>query len=79
MNPRNPLEELGCKVTLVGGFDLSNFLTNGTPAQVAAGVHACFETFGAGGGCICSASDHLFRAPVKKLRAMAEAGCDCRY
>jgi uroporphyrinogen-III decarboxylase len=72
-------QKLGRKVALIGGIDQSNVLTNGTPAQVAAEVRACFETFGTGGGYICSASDHFFHAPVENLRAMAVAGCDCRY
>jgi hypothetical protein len=72
-------QKLGRKVALIGGIDQSNVLTNGTPAQVAVEVRVCFETFGAGGGYICSACDHFFHAPVENLLAMAEAGRDCRY
>ncbi|MDD2762380.1 MAG: uroporphyrinogen decarboxylase family protein [Opitutaceae bacterium] len=70
---------LGSKVALIGGIDQGNLLTNGTPAQIAAEVRACFETFGREGGYICSASDHFFHAPVANLRALAAAGRACRY
>ncbi len=70
---------LGSQVALIGGIDQGNVLTNGTPAQVAAEVRACFETFGQDGGYICSASDHFFHAPVANLKALAAAGEECRY
>jgi hypothetical protein len=70
---------LGSKVALIGGIDQGKTLTNGSPEDVAAEVRACFDTYGRDGGYICSASDHFFHAPVENLRAMAEAGRDCRY
>jgi hypothetical protein len=42
-------------------------------------VHALFDTYGAGGGYICSASDHFFHAPVENLKALGEAGRECMY
>jgi hypothetical protein len=70
---------LGSKVALIGGVDQGSILTDGTPAQVAAEVRACFAAYGRDGGYICSASDHFFHTPVANLRAMAEAGHACRY
>ena len=70
---------LGSRVALIGGIDQGNILTEGTPRQVEQAVGACFESFGPGGGYICSASDHFFHAPVENLRAMARAARDCRY
>ena len=72
-------QKLGSKVALIGGIDQSNTLTHGTPEQVAAEVHACFETFGKDGGYICSASDHFFHAPVANLKSLANAGRECHY
>jgi len=70
---------LGSKVSLIGGLDQHGVLTEGTPGQVKEEITSLFETFGAGGGYICSASDHFFDAPVENLRAMAEEGLRCRY
>ncbi len=70
---------LGSQVALIGGIDQGNTLTNGTTAQVAAEVRACFETFGRDGGYICSASDHFFHTPVENLKALAAAARECRY
>ena len=72
-------EVLGSKVALIGGIDQGRLLTEGTPAQVAAEVRACFETFGVNGGYICSASDHFFHTPVENLKAMASTAKDCCY
>jgi hypothetical protein len=70
---------LGSRMALIGGIDQSGLLTTGTPAEIAAGVKECFETFGKGGGYICSASDHFFHSPVENLKAMARAARECRY
>lgn len=72
-------EVLGAKVALIGGIDQFGVLEAGTPEQIRAEVHACFETFGRDGGYICSASDHFFEAPESNLRALAQAALDCRY
>jgi hypothetical protein len=70
---------LGSKVALIGGIDQGELLRHGTPDQIAADVRSCFETFGADGGYICSASDHFFDVPPENLRALAAAASDCRY
>jgi hypothetical protein len=70
---------LGSKVSLIGGIDQSNTLEQGTPQDVRREVRACFETLGAGGGYICSASDHFFNAPVENLKTMARAARECVY
>jgi len=70
---------LGSKVSLIGGLDQHGILTKGTAVQVKEEVKSLFESFGLGGGYICSASDHFFDAPVENLRAMAEGTLHCRY
>jgi uroporphyrinogen-III decarboxylase len=73
---------LGAKVALIGGIDQSRLDQPNTPkleAEISAAVRDCFETFGAGGGYICSASDHFFHAPPANLRAMVRAADHCRY
>ena len=70
---------LGSKVALIGGIDQGRILTEGTPAIIRQHVRECYETFGAGGGYICSASDHFFHTPVENLKALAQAGRECVY
>lgn len=70
---------LGSRVALIGGVDQGRILTEGTPAEIRQHVRGCFETFGAGGGYICSASDHFFHTPVENLKALARAGEECHY
>jgi hypothetical protein len=70
---------LGGKVALIGGIDQSQFEAPCPPESIAAQVRGCFETFGAGGAHICSASDHFFEAPPENLRALAAAAERCRY
>lgn len=72
-------EVLGSKVSLIGGIDQLRLLEQGTPEEIEADVRHCFETFGANGGYICSASDHFFNAPIENLKALAAAGRDCTY
>ncbi|HTL28284.1 MAG TPA: uroporphyrinogen decarboxylase family protein [Tepidisphaeraceae bacterium] len=72
-------EVLGSQVSLIGGIDQGAVLTNGSPPQIAQQVQECFATFGAGGGYICSASDHFFHTPVENLKALARAGQECHY
>jgi len=70
---------LGTEVALIGGIDQGR-LEHPQPAEaIREEVVACFETFGTGGGYICSASDHFFHAPVENLKALAAAAADCRY
>lgn len=70
---------LGSKVALIGGIDQHGLLERGTPADITEDVQHCFQTFGQGGGYICSASDHFFDAPPENLRAMALAALNCSY
>jgi len=70
---------LGSKVAMIGGIDQGKLLSEGTPEQIAGEVRSCFETFGLGGGYICSASDHFFHAPVKSLKALADAAREWVY
>ncbi len=70
--------KLGSKVPLIGGVDQKG-LETWTPEQVEAEVVNCFETFGVGGGYICSASDHFFQAPLENLKAMSRAAERCVY
>jgi uroporphyrinogen decarboxylase len=70
---------IGGKVCLIGGFDQIHILTQGRPEQVRAEVHRLFGTAGAGGGYICSTSDHFFDSPPENLKAMAEAARECVY
>ena len=71
--------ELGGTVALIGGIDQHHHLTLGSPAEVGRAVEDCFAAYGAGGGYICSASDHFFDAPVGNLVALAQAGARLRY
>lgn len=71
--------KLGSKVGLIGGIDQSNLLEQGTAEEIRAEVEHCFETFGAGGGYICSGCDHFFNAPVENLKALADAAKGCTY
>jgi uroporphyrinogen-III decarboxylase len=71
--------KLGSKMGLIGGLDQFNIMTEMQPADVRREVHALFETFGVGGGYICSASDHFFNTPVENLFALSQAGTECVY
>lgn len=72
-------EKLGSKVALIGGVDQFHIIERGTADEIRADVRHCFETYGVGGGYICSASDHFFEASVENLRTFAEAALDCVY
>jgi len=67
------------RVALIGGLDQHSVLTDGTPDQIRAMVRKLFETVGAGGGYVCSLSDHFFETPPEKLRVYAEAARECVY
>ncbi len=70
---------LGGKVALIGGIDQGRLEEPVDPDSIGQEVVECFQTFGAGGGYICSASDHFFHAPPENLRALAEAARQCIY
>jgi len=67
------------RVALIGGIDQHNVLTDGTPGEIRAMVHKLFDSVGAGGGYVCSLSDHFFETPPEKLRIYAEAARECVY
>ncbi len=70
---------LGNKCALIGGIDQYNILTSSTPQKINQEVHELFETYGAGGGYILSASDHFFDVPTENLQAYAAAARECSY
>jgi len=76
---RKVKKTLGAGVALIGGVDQGLLDTPGAQAEIREQVLACFASYGPGGGYICSASDHFFRAPIENLRALAAAGAECRY
>jgi uroporphyrinogen decarboxylase len=56
--------KIGRRLALIGGLDQHSVLTTGTPEDIRRAVRKLFETVGAGGGYVCSASDHFFETPV---------------
>lgn len=76
---RTVKQRLGKHVALIGGIDQGLLEKPGTIPQIQENVRVCFETFGQGGGYICSASDHFFFAPQENLQAMCDAARECRY
>lgn len=77
--PAELKRRIGGKVSLIGGLNQHQVLTEGTPDEVHKHVRDCFETYGAGGGYICSPSDHFFDSPLENLQAYAEAAKECLY
>jgi len=69
--PEEIKRRIGGQVALIGGLDQFNVLATGTPQQIRAEVRHLFETYGTGGGYICSASDHFFDTPPENLQAYA--------
>jgi len=67
------------KVSMIGGMDQFNILTEGSKEDITKEVHRLFETYGRDGGYIMSASDHFFETPVENLRAYFRAAEVCRY
>ncbi|PTX95810.1 uroporphyrinogen decarboxylase family protein [Opitutus sp. ER46] len=70
---------LGRRVALIGGIDQAKFEQPGHAAEITADVRACFRDFGAGGGYICSASDHFFHADPENLRTLVQTARECTY
>ncbi len=70
---------IGDKICLIGGFNQFQILTEGTPERIRSEVHRLFEAAGAGGGYICSTSDHFFETPPENLQALADAAKECVY
>lgn len=76
---RRVKQTLGRRVALIGGIDQGRLDKASAPEAIRDEVVACFESFGAGGGYICSASDHFFHAPPENLKALADAARECVY
>ena len=72
-------EKIGNRISLIGGIDQYNILTNGPAEKISNMVHTLFEKVGYDGGYICACSDHFFDAPVEHLKVMADAAKDCIY
>jgi uroporphyrinogen-III decarboxylase len=72
-------EKVGNRITLIGGIDQFNVLTDGTPDKIRKMVHTLFEKVGYDGGYICACSDHFFETPVENIKIMAEAAKECIY
>ena len=71
--------KIGDRLALIGGMDQFNVLTDGTDESIRAMVFKLFETVGAEGGYVLSASDHFFETPVANLRTFAAAAKECVY
>jgi hypothetical protein len=67
------------KVTMIGGMDQFNILTDGSHEEIRQEVHRLFEGFGKDGGYIMSASDHFFETSPANLKAFAAAAKECVY
>jgi uroporphyrinogen decarboxylase len=67
------------RIALIGGVDQFNVVTTGPGALIRKKVHELFEKVGAGGGYVCSLSDHFFDTPFENLRVFASAARECRY
>ena len=77
--PEEIKRRIGDQVSLIGGMDQVNILTNGNPDEIRSEVRRLFETLGPGGGYILSASDHFFETSFENLRVFAQAGGECTY
>jgi uroporphyrinogen-III decarboxylase len=71
--------KIGNRLALIGGMDQYAVLTSGTKEDIRAMVFKLFDTVGAEGGYIMSASDHFFETPVENLRVFADAAKECVY
>ncbi len=67
------------RVAMIGGVDQFNVVTDGSDELIRRTVRTLFETAGAGGGYICSLSDHFFETPPEKIRVFADAARECTY
>jgi hypothetical protein len=72
-------EKVGSRLSLIGGVDQFNVLTDGTADKIRKTIHTLFERVGYNGGYICACSDHFFETPVENIRIMAEAARECIY
>ena len=71
--------KVGKRISLIGGVDQFNVLTDGSPDLISKTIKTLFEKVGYDGGYICACSDHFFNTPVDNIRLMAEAAKECIY
>ncbi len=72
-------EKVGKRISLIGGIDQYNVLTDGSGEKIRKMVRTLFEKVGYDGGYICACSDHFFDTPVENLKIMADAARECFY
>lgn len=72
-------KKVGNRISLIGGLDQFNVLTEGSKELIRAKVFELFDKVGYEGGYICSASDHFFETPKENLIVLAEAAKECLY
>jgi uroporphyrinogen-III decarboxylase len=72
-------EKVGKRISLIGGVDQYNVLTDGSAGLIRNTIQTLFEKVGYEGGYICACSDHFFETPVENIKIMADAARDCRY
>jgi uroporphyrinogen-III decarboxylase len=78
-DPQTVRKVFGGKVSMIGGMDQYNILTEGSADDIRKEVFRLFEGFGKDGGYIMSASDHFFETPVENLKTYAAAAKECVY
>ena len=72
-------EKVGNRIACIGGIDQFSTLTSGSEEDIRQMTRKLFETVGADGGYICSASDHFFDTPPGNLSVLAQAARECIY
>jgi len=72
-------DKIGGRITLIGGVDQFNVVSNGSPELIRETVHRMFATVGARGGYLCSMSDHFFDTAPENLQVFADAARQCTY
>ena len=77
--PEEIKARIGDKVALIGGFNQSTILSDGTPEMVRDHVHDLFAKLGPGGGYIMSASDHFYDTSLDNIQAYVDAARECVY
>jgi uroporphyrinogen decarboxylase len=71
--------KVGNRISLIGGVDQFNVLTDGTDKKIRETVRTLFEKVGHEGGYICACSDHFFSTPVDNIKIMADEARNCIY
>jgi hypothetical protein len=65
-------EKYGDKMTFIGGFDSTNTMSFGTPADVIADVKKCLKAAMPGGGYIAGTSHRIIDVPIANVQAMVD-------